>query len=129
MNGFDQNTDTPMMAGASAAAGGSPNRAPSSAPPKNQARIRTMLQAAADKKNIRGCGKNDTNTGKPSLLSEPGGSGPAGIKSQFSYDGNVRTEPCPRRVVTNMANLAVFGWQAIADKAQSRERRLDALRA
>src|SRR4051794_30602586 len=121
MNGFDQKTDTPMMGGASAAAGGRPNTAPNSAPPKNQASTSTMHQAAADRKKIRGCGKNDTNTEKPSLLSEPGGSQPAGIKSQFSYDGNVRTEPCLRRVVINTANLAVFGWRAIADKAQYRE--------
>src|SRR4051812_22737962 len=108
MNGFDQNTDTPMIGGASGAAGGRPNQLPSSAPPKNQIRTSTMLQAAADRKNSRGCGKNDTNNGTvPS--GEPVSPQPAGIKSQFSYDENVRPEPRARTIVTIMANLAVFG--------------------
>ena len=52
----------PMMGGASAAAGGMPNKAPNCSPPKNQNRIAARLQMAAEEKNSFGCGKKDTNT-------------------------------------------------------------------
>jgi hypothetical protein len=58
----------PMMGGASAAAGGIPNTAPSCSPPKNQNRIAARLQMAAEEKNSFGCGKKDTNTVANSLL-------------------------------------------------------------
>ena len=62
MNGPVQKIGTPKTGGTSAGAGGRPNTAPSCSPPKNQKRTAARLQATADRKNSRGCGKNDTNT-------------------------------------------------------------------
>src|SRR5215468_1455329 len=50
-----------MMGSASGAAGGNPNVAPSCSPNKYQQAMAMMVQMAADQKNRRGFGKNETN--------------------------------------------------------------------
>jgi hypothetical protein len=71
MKGGDQKIETPMIGGASGAAGGSPIRPPSCAPPRNHAATSTALHSTTDMKNSFGLGKKDTNKGG-SLLARNG---------------------------------------------------------
>lgn len=69
MNGSVMNTDTPITGGASAAGFSSPISGPASLATKNQNSTATTVHAAADQKNVRGDGKNDTNIRQGSLFS------------------------------------------------------------